>query len=234
MHSLFTEACVWKSCGQFKLTRQIKAIVFLRPRIIHRFFRLRMFAVNKFCRLRFRKTRSTQMFSRHTLRLLEIGNILMENSTAYHIGQITGAIIIVLLIISIFVFFIVALIKAFKTRRKGWIITASLFSIPFLLFLILFIIGMVIGFKQGINRSAEIAAARRGEPSHLLTAAMTSVSGSALPYQISLPWLSSWAKNDSHAPFDYLFSYHDAYVSVIAEGIGVGTPERICDISQKI
>jgi hypothetical protein len=46
---------------------------------------------------------------------------------------------------------------------------------------------------------------------------MTPVPGNALSYQISLPSSDVWSKNDSRPPFDYLFSYHDAYVGVIAE-----------------
>ncbi len=157
----------------------------------------------------------------------------MENSTAYQIGQIAGAILVLMMLVGVCVFFIVALIKALSTRRKGWIIAASVSSVPFVLFFVLFMVAFVAGFKRGLNHSTEIAAARRGEPSQLLTAAMTSVPGNALPYEISLPWLSSWERNDSKAPFDYLFSYHDAYVGVIPEGIGFGTPERICDVSQK-
>lgn len=139
---------------------------------------------------------------------------------------------VVLMMMGFFGFFIFALVKAFSTRRKGWIITASLFSLPFLLFFIFFLAAMVMGFKKGMNHSTEIAAARRGDPSQLLTAAMTPISGNSIPYEISLPWLTAWQKNDSKPPFDYLFSYRDAYVGIIAEGIGMGTPEHACDIIQ--
>ena len=44
--------------------------------------------------------------------------------------------------------------------------------------------------------------------------------------------LDVWSKNDSRPPFDYLFSYRDAYVGVIAEGIGLGTAQKICDLSK--
>jgi uncharacterized membrane protein len=157
----------------------------------------------------------------------------MNDTTAYRIGQIAGAIIALAMLIGICVFFIVALIKALRTRRKGWIIAASISSVPFLLFLLLFMMALIAGLRKGFNRSAEISAAHRAEPSQLLTAAMTRVSGNSIPYEISIPWLSAWKKDDSHAPFDYLFSYRDAYVGIIAEGIGLGSPERIGDISQK-
>jgi len=91
----------------------------------------------------------------------------------------------------------------------------------------------VMGFSQAMNRSNEIAAARRGNPSEMLTATMTPISGNALPYEISLPSLSAWAKNNSRPPFDYFFAYRDAYVGIIPEGIGLGSPEKICAISRK-
>jgi hypothetical protein len=157
----------------------------------------------------------------------------MDNSAAYHIGQIVGALLFIVLFLGIVTGFIIALVKAFTTRKKGWIIAASLFSLPFLLFIILVFVGFIIGFKKGLDRADEISQAKHGESSQLLTAAMTPVAGNFIPYEISLPWASEWQKNDDHAPFDYLFSYHDVYIGVIAEGIGVGTPQAICDISQK-
>ena len=157
----------------------------------------------------------------------------MENSTAYQIGQIAGAVMVLVILVGLCVFFVIALAKAISTRKKGWIIAASIAGLPAVVFLALFLIGLVTGFKKEINRSTEIAAARQGEPSQLLTAAMSPVTGSAIPYAISLPWLSAWEKNDFHPPFDYFFGYHDAYVGVIAEGIGLGKPERICEISQR-
>jgi hypothetical protein len=157
----------------------------------------------------------------------------MDNSTAYQMGQVAGAIIGILLMLGICVFFVIALVKSFTKRSKGWIIAAAVSGLPFLLFLFLFIAGMVIGFKKAVNHSTELNQARQGEPSQLITAAMSPVSGNSIAYTISLPWMSDWQKNDSHAPFDYLFSYHDAYLGIIAEGIGLGSPERICDVSQK-
>ena len=190
--------------------------------------------VNKFCLLSFGKNRSTEVYCRHKLAPgKKRKTVLMNNSTAFQVGQIVGVIIAVLMMISFLGFFVFALVKAFTTRRKGWIIAASVASLPFLLFLGLFLMAMVMGFTKGMNRSNEMAAARHGDPSELLAAAMTPVSGNALPYEISLPVLSAWAKNDSRPPFDYLFSYRDAYVAIIPEGIGLGTPEKICAISRK-
>ena len=155
------------------------------------------------------------------------------NSMAYHAGEVVGVLMFLAMFVGLCVFFIIALIKAFSTRRKGWIIAASVSSVPFLAIFIIFIIAFAIGFKRGLAQSSEIEAARRGEPSQLLTATMTPVSGVAIPYEISVPSLSAWGKNDSSPPFDYLFNYRDAYIGVIAEGIGLQTPNRVCDVSQK-
>lgn len=157
----------------------------------------------------------------------------MQDTTAFRIGQIAGVLIVLAAFVGITVFFVVALVKACKTKRAGWIIGAILSGLPFLLLVIVFMFGAARGFKQAMNRSKELVAARKHEPSQLLTAAMTPVTGSTISYTISMPWLEDWQKSDNHAPFDYLFSYHDAYVGVIAEGIGMGTSERIRDFTQK-
>jgi hypothetical protein len=157
----------------------------------------------------------------------------MQDTTAFRIGQIAGVLMVLAAFVGITVFFVIALVKAFKTKRAGWIIGAILSGIPFLLLAIVFMFGVARGFKQAMNRSAELVAAKKHEPSQLVTAAMTPVTGSTIPYSISLPWLDDWHKSDNHVPFDYMFNYRDAYVGVVAEGIGMGTPERIRDFTQK-
>ncbi|HTX22586.1 MAG TPA: hypothetical protein VMD27_12120 [Candidatus Aquilonibacter sp.] len=157
----------------------------------------------------------------------------MNDSTAFQIGQIAGVIMFLALFLGLCVFFVIALVNALTTRRKGWIIAAAVSSAPLFLLFIFFMVAFVVGFKKGLETSTEIATARRDEPSQFLTADMTPVSGNSIPYEISLPSLNAWERNDSHPQFDCFYSYRDAYVGVIAEGIGVGTPERICDISQK-
>ena len=157
----------------------------------------------------------------------------MNDSTAYQMGQVAGVIIGIFLMLGICVFFVIALVKSFTKRSKGWIIAAVLSGLPFLVFLCLFMAGMVMGFKRAANRSTELNEARHGESSQLLTAAMSPVSGNSIAYEISFPWMNDWQENDSRSPFDHIFSYHDAYVGIIAEGIGVGTPQRVCDLTQK-
>ena len=148
-------------------------------------------------------------------------------------GQIAGGIIGIVLMLGVCVFFVVALVKAITKRSKGWVIAAIVSGLPFLLFIILFMIGMVLGLKKGMNSSSELYEARQGQPSQLLTADMSPVSGNSIPYEISLPWMNEWQKIDTQMPFDHIFSYRDAYIGVIAEGIGVGTPQRVCDLTQQ-
>ncbi|HTV42469.1 MAG TPA: hypothetical protein VMF08_18020 [Candidatus Sulfotelmatobacter sp.] len=159
---------------------------------------------------------------------------MTQSSPAYQAGVIAGIIIFFSLVLGLMVFFVVSLVKATTTRRPGWIVAASLSGVPFALFLVFMVFAFVAGFKRGLNRSSEISAARRGEPSQLLTADMTPISGNALPYQISLPSIDEWQKKTSLRQYDNLFVYHDsAYLGIIAEGVGLGTPQHICDISQK-
>jgi len=161
----------------------------------------------------------------------------MDTSTAYQrgyeIGVVIGALLVLAFFVGIIVFFIIALVKAISTRRTGWIVAAAVTSVPLLFLGVLMCIGFVAGFKRGFNNATDMAAARRGEPSQLLTAEMTPVTGVAIPYQISIPELNSWQKDDNHPPYDYLFNAHDAYVGIIAEPVGLKTPENVCALSQK-
>ena len=157
----------------------------------------------------------------------------MDNSIAYQIGEVLGALLVVAIVIGVLVLFIIALVKSIKTARKGWIITAAISGIPIAAFLVLFLIGMALNITRG-GASSPIFGGSSGSVSDLLTASMTPVPGSAIGYQISYPMIDSWKKLDpSNGAFDQLYNFHDAYVGVIAEGIGVGTPQRICDLSQK-
>jgi hypothetical protein len=155
------------------------------------------------------------------------------NSAAYQGGVIAGALMAVVVMLGILVFFVLALVKAISTRRTGWIIGAVVSGVPFLFLLVAMGFGFVKGFKQGMAHSSEMAAAQRGEPSELLTAPMTQVSGVAIPYEISLPSEDEWTKNDNRPPYDHLYSYRDAYVGVIAEAYGAQTSENACDLSQR-
>jgi len=157
----------------------------------------------------------------------------MDNSAAFEIGQVAGVFLGLAILFGICIFFVIALIKACNTRSAGWIVAASLSGLPMLGMIILFIAVFAVAFERGMNNSMELAAARRGEPSALLTAEMTPITGKSIPYQISLPSASAWQKAGSQRPFDYLFSYRDAYVGVIPEQVGLQTPENVCNISQK-
>jgi hypothetical protein len=156
----------------------------------------------------------------------------MDHPIAYQIGFFMGMAVVILVPLGILVFFIVSLVKAISTGRKGWIIAASISGLPMLAITALIMIAFSMGIIKGIHNFQDRNASIMGSPSQLLTASMTPVAGNVLPYQISYPWLDSW-KKESFGAFDQLFSYRDAYVGVIAEGIGVGTPQRVCDLSQQ-
>lgn len=162
----------------------------------------------------------------------------MNGSTAYQLGHqigvIAGVIIFFVFLLGLMTFFVISLVKAMTTRRPGWIVAASVSGVPFVAFFILMVIGMAVAFKRGFNSTSEAIAARHGEASPLLTAEMTPISGNAISYQISLPSATEWQRNASYQQYDNLFSYHtSAYVGVIAEGIGLGTSQHACDLTQK-
>ena len=161
-----------------------------------------------------------------------------NTSSAYQfgqqVGQIVGAVIASLILIGGFAFFVFSLVKAIKTGRKGWIITASITGLPVLAFVGIFLYGVFLGVTKSSSRVREVQLAKQGGPSALLTAAMTSVPGkAAVPYTISLPWEGEWGKK-SNPPYDYVFSYQDLYVGVIVEGFGAGSPQKVCDFAQKL
>lgn len=152
---------------------------------------------------------------------------------AYGIGVVVGALMVLAIFLGIVVFFVIALVKAISTRRAGWIVATVVTGAPLVLFFILICIGFVAGFKRGFNNARDMANARQGQPSELLTADMSPVMGISVPYQVSLPAVNSWEKDDSRSPFDYLFNYHEAFVGIVAERVGMKTPERVCDLSQR-
>ena len=156
----------------------------------------------------------------------------MQDSIAYKMGEVIGILVVLAIFIGLGVLFVVALIKAIKTRRTGWIVAACLSVLPFVFILVAFLIGVVIGVGRAMSRSNEVSASRRGEVSDLLQATMTPVAGLAVPYEISLPSLGAWQHEENRAPFDHFFSYRDAYAAVIAENVGMKTPERLCDFTR--
>ena len=158
----------------------------------------------------------------------------MNNSTAFQSGQVVGTVLGVLILLGLFAAFPAALLRAIRTRSKGWIIGAAFASIPYLFLLLAFALGLVRGFQRASHGGAGFSG-RNLNTADLLTANMTSVTGSNYSYQISYPWIDSWKRLDtSNQSFDQLYTYHDAYVGVIFEGIGVGDPRRVCDLSQKL
>jgi hypothetical protein len=147
-------------------------------------------------------------------------------------GVVAGTLVALALVLGCVVFFVLALIKAITTRRTSWIIAASISAVPVLCVIVLLVAAFVSGFKKGLSHAHEIAAAKQGQASDLLSADMSAIHGTAIPYEISFPWLSAWHDDTEQAHFDHFMAYHDAYVGIIAEGIGLGTPQAVCDMAQ--
>ncbi len=158
----------------------------------------------------------------------------MVNSLAFKMGQVIGVLVVLAVVVGLGVFFVIALVKAIKTRRAGWIVAAVLSGLPFFLLFGAFLVGVFLGASRAMTHSREVAASRRGEASDLLQAPMSPVAGVALPYEISLPALSAWQAHENHPPFDHFYSYRDAYAAVIAENVGMQSPERLCEFTRGI
>lgn len=157
----------------------------------------------------------------------------MTNSAAYRAGEFFGAAMFILILLGSLVFFIIALIQAIRTRRTGWIIGACISSLPMLALLALVFIGIVAGIMGARNRVAG-GSSTTTTTADLLTGSLSPASGTVIPYQISYPSIQSWNKHAKDgSDYDQLYNCGDVYVGVIAENIGLGTPQRICDVAQK-
>jgi len=149
-------------------------------------------------------------------------------------GEVVGAVLMLAVIAGLFVFFIIALIRAAKTGRSGWIITASILGLPVAALAAGILFSVVFGVIKAASPTASSPGSATGATADLLGDSMTPVPGTVIPYQMSYPQIDSWKKLDtSDQAFDQLFNFRDEYIGVIAEGIGVGTPQRVCDLSQK-
>ncbi len=155
--------------------------------------------------------------------------------TAYQAGQLVGVLLVILLFLGGFAFFVFAVVKAVKTGRKGWIVTASVAGLPALAIAGLFLYGVFVGIAQVSSRSHAMRAARQGDAPSLLTADMTPVQGrSEVPYVVSLPWEGAWGRKTNNPPYDYVFTYRELYIGIIVEGFGAGSPKTVCDFAQKL
>jgi hypothetical protein len=87
-------------------------------------------------------------------------------------GQLAGLLMGLAILFGIVIFFFVALFKAIATRRAGWIVAASISGLPVLLFIGLFMIGMVVGFTRSVSRSRQVAAVNQADIGNTTPAAV--------------------------------------------------------------
>ncbi|HEY1661448.1 MAG TPA: hypothetical protein VGI03_03430 [Verrucomicrobiae bacterium] len=151
------------------------------------------------------------------------------NTTMPHLFNpvaLSAITICVLLILSSL--FVLSLVKAITHRTSGWIIATVFSGIPCLVLCGAFFIGLFLGLTRMASGQTQL-----GQPSRLLTAAMTPISGKTLGYQISFPGINNWQIYDAKPPFDFVYHYYDAYVGILPEGIGHGSPESACELIRK-
>jgi hypothetical protein len=94
----------------------------------------------------------------------------METSGTFLLGQLVAVLVVLAMVAADLVFFIIALVKAINTHRKGWIVAASISGLPVLLVVVLFMVGFVTGFTEDLLHSREArqtgkpVAAQHGQP----------------------------------------------------------------------
>jgi acyl carrier protein len=88
-----------------------------------------------------------------------------DTSTAYNAGVIVGMLVVGSVCIGGFVFFIIALIKAFTKRTPGWIITAAVMGVISLLLLASIVASAVAGVARatsGISKATKVLVTKDG------------------------------------------------------------------------
>ncbi|MEO8207331.1 MAG: hypothetical protein ABI615_14210, partial [Chthoniobacterales bacterium] len=168
-------------------------------------------------------------------------------SFAYQMGQIIGALLVLFMFLVLVGGFALSLWKAIRTRRKGWIISSVIFSLPFFAILILFLVGVGIGIIQGISnaRNGGINAGRlqvgpkslfsgkptrRKEAYDLINDPAQKLEGVNFNYSIKVPALSDWKVEGNVRGFDRIIAYNDLSVAVIAEHIGMTSLENLREL----
>jgi hypothetical protein len=77
----------------------------------------------------------------------------------------------------------------------------------------------------------ENAAIQNNQPSPLLKAPMSPVTGVVLPYQISLPNLPDWVKMQKMGAYDREYIFGNACMGVIAEPVGTHNSQHTADLA---
>lgn len=158
----------------------------------------------------------------------------MENSVAYQIGQVFGVLLVIFFVLAVLGGGIACLVMSIRTKKVGWIIGTVVLSLPILAVCGLIFFSIAAGVMKGLaNRpnSPEASAEKTTSKSDLLTAPLTAITGTNLPYTISLPAKGSWKEQKETSDADFFWANGSYYVMVIPEPFGVGSSEGIAKIS---
>ncbi len=147
------------------------------------------------------------------------------NPISYLIG---GAAVVVLLIV--YVFAVIAIVKAFSRRTTGWIAAGSLGGVIILLSWLAVIAGVVTGVRNSwFSQTSSPGKTPFGGVYSSRTP--QTVRGQTVPYQIVLP--PEWTRLTQSADFDLIAHRNNLYCGVIAEEGSIGTPEAIAEVARK-
>src|SRR2546427_666004 len=109
------------------------------------------------------------------------------DSAAFRAGYLVGTILAVLSMIAVFVFGIIAIVKAFTQRTTGWIIAGCLSGVVIGIVGVVMMIAFARGFAQGYKQARErtgLTSSAAKQPEN--------VTGQAIPFSIEKPagwWL---------------------------------------------
>ena len=157
----------------------------------------------------------------------------MDTSSAYQFGQLLGMIIAGVFALAFFiggpVFTVISIVKAFKTRRTGWIISAVVTSLIGLGMLGCFVLGVVAGVKKQIaDKSRPVMSAQVMQ--QLLDVPMDEIVRPG--YAISLPEAGKWATLKVNPDMDKTWIRNGLCVATIPESEGCGSPEGLKEIAE--
>ena len=157
---------------------------------------------------------------------------LLAELTAYQAGYIVGTCIAGFVAVSVYVFAVMAIVKAFTRRTRGWIVAGSCGGAVMLLTWL----GMIAGIVGALSARAQAArhaptGAGGGANGSTAYTAPETVSGRVLPYHIDLP--EGWSRVPNLSDFDLATRRDNTYFGVIAEEGSLGTPENIAEVARK-
>ena len=139
------------------------------------------------------------------------------NSTAYHIGQVIGALMVIgfPLIFGYFIY------QYTSHKQKKHLVMAVLTGIPTLAICALFVFGMITGISQKMKERESRAPMTAAQLQEMKKGSWDEVAGKKFKYIIKLPGKANWTIKPTVGDFDLITTYRELYVGIIPELLDV-------------